>query len=191
MSKGENVAYVRVSSIDQNEERQLVAIKKEISIDRWFIEKVSGKDTNREKLQEMFSYVRSGDKVYIKDFSRLARSTKDLLDIIEMLKKKEVQLISLEERLDTSSATGKLLVSLIASINEFERTNLLERQKEGIALAKAKGKYKGRKKIPKPENWEEIHGRWKNRELTAKKAMELTGLTKNVFYQYAREDNEN
>ena len=136
------VAYVRVSTVEQNEARQLEALKKH-DIEKWYIEKVSGKDTNRPKLQEMLDYVREGDTVYIHDFSRLARSTKDLLEIIELLAAKGVNLISNKENLDTSTATGKLMLTVIAAINEFERQNLLERQKEGIEIAKKEGKFKG------------------------------------------------
>lgn len=136
------VAYVRVSTIEQNEARQVEALEKR-GIDKWYIEKVSGKDTNRPKLQEMLEYVREGDTIYIHDFSRLARSTKDLLEIIERLNKKKVHLISNKENLDTSTPTGKLMLTMIGAINEFERQNLLERQKEGIAIAKEQGKFKG------------------------------------------------
>ncbi len=136
------VAYVRVSTVEQNEARQLEGLKKH-DIEKWFIEKVSGKDTNRPKLQEMLDFVREGDTVYIHDFSRLARSTKDLLEILEELTAKGVNLVSNKENLDTSTATGKLMLTVIAAINEFERQNLLERQKEGIEIAKKEGKFKG------------------------------------------------
>ena len=136
------VAYVRVSTVEQNEARQLEALKKH-DIEKWYIEKVSGKDTNRPKLQEMLDFVREGDTVYIHDFSRLARSTKDLLEILEELTAKGVNLVSNKENLDTSTATGKLMLTVIAAINEFERQNLLERQKEGIEIAKKEGKFKG------------------------------------------------
>ena len=136
------VAYVRVSTVEQNEARQLEALKKH-DIEKWFIEKVSGRDTNRPKLQEMLDFVREGDTVYIHDFSRLARSTKDLLEILEELTAKGVNLVSNKENLDTSTATGKLMLTVIAAINEFERQNLLERQKEGIEIAKKEGKFKG------------------------------------------------
>lgn len=141
-----NVAYVRVSTVEQNEERQIESLNK-YGIERWYTEKVSGKDTNRPKLLEMLEYVREGDTIYIHDFSRLARSTKDLLDIIERLQRKKVALFSVKESLDTSTPTGKLMVTVIAAINEFERANLLERQREGINIAKSKGVYKGRKPI--------------------------------------------
>lgn len=136
------VAYVRVSTIEQNEARQVEALEKH-SIERWYIEKVSAKDTNRPKLQELLDFVREGDTVYIHDFSRLARSTKDLLTITDTLKEKGVALVSNKENLDTSTPTGKLMLTMIAAINEFERDNLLERQREGIAIAKEQGKYKG------------------------------------------------
>lgn len=140
---GEKIAYVRVSTVEQNEARQLEALEKH-GIDKWFKEKISGKDTNRPELQRMLEYVREGDTVYIHDFSRLARSTKDLLEIVEFFKEKKVNLVSNKENLDSSTSTGKLMLTMIAAINEFERQNLLERQLEGIAIAKAEGKYKGR-----------------------------------------------
>jgi len=137
-----NVAYVRVSTIEQNEARQEEALNK-YNIERWYKEKISAKDTNRPQLNEMLDYVREGDTIYIHDFSRLARSTKDLLDIIDQLNAKKVALVSNKENLDSSTPTGKLMITMIAAINEFERQNLLERQKEGIAIAKRAGKYKG------------------------------------------------
>ena len=141
---GEKIAYVRVSTVEQNEARQVEALKK-YNIDKWYMEKVSAKDTNRPKLKEMLEYIRKKDIVYVHDFSRLARSTKDLLEIVEYItEKKKATLISNKENLDTSTSTGKLMLTMIGAINEFERQNLLERQKEGIAIAKKEGKYKGR-----------------------------------------------
>ena len=138
------VAYGRVSSVEQNEARQIEALKKHGS-EKWFVEKVSAKDANRPKLQELLEYVREGDTVYVHDFSRLARSTKDLLSIVEQLQAKGVYLVSNKENIDSSTATGKLMLTMIGAIAEFERENLLERQREGIAIAKQKNKYKGRK----------------------------------------------
>lgn len=137
-----HIAYVRVSTAEQNEARQIEALKKH-DIDKWYTEKVSGKNMNRPQLEAMLDYVREGDTVYIHDFSRLARSTKDLLAIVEQLQDKNVHLVSNKENLDTSTPTGKLMLTMIAAINEFERENLLERQREGIAIAKAQGKFKG------------------------------------------------
>ena len=184
-----NIAYVRVSTVEQNEERQLEGLKK-YNIDKWFTEKVSGKDTNRPQLQTMLDYAREGDTVYIWDFSRLARSTKDLLDLVEELTNKGIHLISVKENLDTSTPAGKLMLTMIGAINEFERANLLERQREGIAIAKEKGVYKGRKKIDFPHNWKEVYNKWKTREITGVKAMELLELKRNTFYNLVKEYEE-
>lgn len=137
-----NIAYVRVSTIEQNEQRQVEALEK-YSIDKWFIEKVSGKNTKRPKLQAMLEYVREGDTIHIHDLSRLARNTKDLLEIVEKLEAKGVSLVSNHESIDSGTPTGKLMLTMIGAIAEFERANLLERQREGIAIAKAEGKYRG------------------------------------------------
>lgn len=141
------IAYVRVSSIDQNEARQVEALEK-YGIERWYTEKISGKDANRPKLLEMLEYVREGDTIHIHDLSRLARSTADLLVIVDLLTKKGVHLVSNKENIDSSTPTGKLMLTMIGAINEFERTNILERTREGIAIAKRKGVYKG----PKPKS---------------------------------------
>jgi len=140
-----NIAYIRVSTAEQNEQRQIEAMQK-YDIEKWFIEKVSAKNTNRPKLQEMLDFARMGDTIHIHDFSRLARSTKDLLDIVERLNQKGVHLVSNKENIDTSTPTGRLMLTMIGAINEFERVNLLERQREGIAIAKRNGKYKGGKR---------------------------------------------
>ena len=128
------VAYVRVSTAEQNEARQLEALEK-FNIEKWFTEKVSGKDTKRPKLQAMLDFVREGDVVYVMDFSRLSRSVRDLLSIVDLLNEKNVRLVSLKENLDTSTPTGKLMLTMIGAIAEFERQNTLERQREGVAIA--------------------------------------------------------
>lgn len=149
-----NIAYVRVSTVEQNEDRQKEALGRH-QIDKWFEEKVSGKNIDdRKQLQAMLEYVREGDTVYVKDFSRLARSTKDLLAIVDLLK----------ENLDSSTSTGKLMLTMISAINEFERQNILERQAEGIALAKKQGVYKGRKKII-VKDFEKYYDKYMHREL--------------------------
>ena len=158
------IAYIRVSSIDQNEQRQIEAMQR-YNIEKWFIEKVSGKDTNRPKLKEMLDFAREGDTIHIHDFSRLARSTKDLLDIVELLNSKGITLISNKENIDSSTPTGKLMLIMIGAINEFERTNLLERQKEGIAIAKREGKYKGRKAVSIPD-FNKHYQRYISREIS-------------------------
>ena len=186
--QGQKVAYIRVSTQEQNTESQQ-EILQQYAIDKFFEEKVSGKNTNeRPELQAMLDYVRAGDTVYVKDFSRLARSTKDLLWIIEELDKKQVKLISHKEQLDTSTPSGKLMVTMLGAIYEFERANLLERQKDGIMIAKRQGKYKGRKKILKPANWSDVYNDWITRKITAKKACELLKLKTNTFYNFVKEE---
>ena len=182
MKTGKKMAYVRVSTAEQNEARQLEALKP-YEIEKIFLEKASAKDTHRPKLQEMLEFVREDDTVYIKDFSRLARSTKDLLNLVELLDKKGVKLISLKENIDSKTPTGRLMLTMIGAIYEFERMNLLERQKEGIAIAKLAGKYKGRREIKLPENGEDVFERWERREITGRAAMRELKLKSNTFYR--------
>lgn len=180
-----NIAYIRVSTVDQNEARQIEGLRN-YNIDKTFMEKVSAKDTNRPQLKAMLEFAREGDNIYVWDFSRLARSTKDLLEIVEQLQAKGIHLKSIKENLDTNTPTGKLMLTMIGAINEFERLNLLERQREGIALAKMKGAYKGRKIIDYPTNWSEVYPKWKSRELTGTKAMDQLGLKRNTFYNLVK-----
>ncbi len=188
-TKGFNFAYIRVSTEEQNYESQMEAMK-DLEFAKVFTEKRSAKDTNRPELQNMIDYVREGDTVYVKDFSRLARSTKDLLNIIDILETKKVKLVSIKEKLDTSTPAGKLMVTMLGAIYEFERANLLERQKDGIAVAKKEGRYKGRKKIQKPDNWQEVYSDWSCRKITAKKACELLKLKTNTFYNFVKAERE-
>lgn len=160
-------AYVRVSTVEQNEERQIEGLEKH-GIDKWFIEKVSGKNTNRPELQKMLEVVKAGDVICVHDFSRLARSTKDLLEIVEMLTEKGVHLISNKENLDTSTPTGKLMLTVFAAIYEFERTNMLERQAEGIEIAKRENKYAncGRKKTEITDEYENLIRQYADGQIT-------------------------
>ena len=184
-----NIAYVRVSTIEQNEERQIKALEK-YNIAKWFTEKISGKNMERPELVAMLEFAREGDNIYIHDLSRLARSTADLLKIVELLNEKKINLISNKESIDSGTATGKLMLTMIGAINEFERQNLKERQAEGIEIAKNKGKYKGRKKVERPDNWDEVYTRWVNREITGRKAMEELNLKANTFYNFVAEEKE-
>ena len=182
------IAYIRVSTIEQNEQRQVEAMQ-QYNIEKWFIEKVSAKDTNRPKLQEMLDYAREGDTIYIHDFSRLARSTKDLLDIVEKLNHKGITLISNKENIDTSTPTGKLMLTMIGAINEFERTNLLERQKEGIAIAKRNGKYKGRKPVTIPD-FEKHYQRYMKREISKSQLAKDLNISRPTLDKLIKEYNQ-
>ena len=168
-----NIAYVRVSAADQNEARQVENLQK-YNIEKWFSEKVSAKDMNRTEFQKLMEFAREGDTVYIHDFSRIARSTKDLLEIVERFNSKGVAFVSTKENIDTNTPTGKLMLTMIGAINEFERTNMLERQREGITLAKMAGKYKGRKRGIRIDGFEHYYNRYMHRETSkAKLAKEL------------------
>lgn len=181
-SRGVKVGYIRVSTYEQNPARQEVLMQ-ELGVEKLFLDKLSGKNTKRPQLQAMLEYVREGDTVVIESLSRLGRSVKDLIEINEELTKKGVALESKKEKIETLTASGRLMFNVIASIAQFEREIMLERQREGIAIAKAAGKYKGRKEIAKTENWDEVISRWKVREITSRKAMEELGLKRTTFYK--------
>ena len=187
---GQAVGYIRVSTVEQNTESQKSMLDK-VGMDKLFEEKISGKNIDRPQLQALLDYVREGDTVYVKDLSRLARNTKDLLDIIEYLDKKGVGLFSIKENIDTSTNFGKLMITFLAAIYEFERANLLERQRDGIVVAKKLGKYKGRKKVPKPDNFREIYKKWLNREIKSNVAIRELNISEYAFYKFVKEENAN
>ena len=181
------VGYVRVSTVEQNEDRQIEGLKK-YGIEKWFIEKVSGKDTNRPQLQQMLDFVREGDTIYIHDFSRLARSTKDLLNIVDTLTEKKVHLVSNKEAVDSSTPSGKLMLTMIGAIAEFERANLLERQKEGIEIAKKKGVYMGRQAITiDDEVFEKAFARYMRREITKSALAQELGVSRPTLDKLIKE----
>ncbi|UWG97768.1 recombinase family protein [Dehalobacter sp. DCM] len=179
------IGYVRVSSMEQNTARQEVLMQ-ELNVNEIYIDKVSGKNTNRPELQKMLGYVRKGDTVIVESISRFARNTKDLLDLTETLKQKEVEFISKKENIDTSTPTGKFMLTVFGAVAELEREYILQRQAEGIAIAKKEGRYKGRKKI-ESEKFEKIYREWKSENITAVRAMELLGMKRNTFYRRVAE----
>ena len=185
-TKGQNVGYIRVSSIEQNTKSQKELLKN-VGMDKVFEEKISGKNAKRPELQAMLEYVREGDTVYVKDLSRLARNTKDLLNIVEYLTNKGVALKSIKENIDTSTNFGKLMITFLAAIYEFERANLLERQRDGIAVAKMQGKYKGRKKVAKPDNLDEVYRKWQKREIKSSVAIRELNISEYAFYKFVRD----
>lgn len=182
---GSKIKYIRVSSDGQNTARQETDAAQ---YDKIFIEKASGKDTGRPELQRMMEYVRDGDTVEVESYSRFARSTKDLLNLIGQLDEKGVAFISQKEAIDTSTPQGRLMLTIFAGLAQFEREQLLQRQAEGIAIAKAEGKYKGRQPIKVDEKaFADVYRRWKNGEMTARAAMEKLNLKANTFYRRVRE----
>lgn len=175
------VAYVRVSTLEQNVARQIDALR-QYKIKKWFVEKISGKDTQRPRLQELFHYVREGDTVYIKDFSRLARNTLDLLNIVEYFNSNHVNLVSDKERFDISTPSGKLMMSMIGAINDFERSMIRERQAEGIAIARREGKYDGRQKKELPD-FKESYDAYIRHEETISSLAKKFGVSRTTVYR--------
>lgn len=185
MSSGAKLAYVRVSTVEQNEARQIEALKK-YGIDKWYIEKVSGKNMERPKLQEMLEYAREGDTIYIHDWSRISRNTKDLLELVDALSARGIGLVSVHEGFDTTTPGGRLMLTVVGAINEFERTNLLERQREGIAIAKREGKYKGRK-AAKIEDIAAVYESWMRREKSKAELAREHGVSRPTLDRLLRE----
>lgn len=184
------IGYVRVSTQEQNEDRQLT-IMEQYKADKVFTEKISGKNTDRPQLKKMLEYVREGDTLVIESYSRLARSTKDLINLVEQLKSKGVNLISTKENIDTSTPQGRLMFTIFAGLAEFERECTLQRQAEGIAEAKKRGVYKGRQRIEvDTDTFTKVYDEWKQGNITARTAMQKLGLSANTFYRRVKEYEE-
>lgn len=183
------IGYARVSTEEQNTARQLHSFEGYTEkIKKVFIDKMSGKDTNRPELQAMLNYVREGDVVVVSEFSRLARSTRDMLQIVQELTDKGVGLISLKESVDTGTPQGRFMLTIFAALAELERETILQRQREGIAIAKQQGKYKGRKPIPYDEAKVRAEcTKWRNGEQNAVATMKKLDMTKNRFYKIVKE----
>lgn len=184
-----NLAYVRVSTLEQNIDRQKIAINKIANIDKWFIEKVSGKNRDRPELNKLLDYVREGDTVYIHSLDRLGRNTKDLLNIVEDLSEQGVVLRSLKDNfVFDNSSSGKLILTIFSAIAEFERNINKERQLEGIEIAKKKGKYKGRKKN-KVNNKQlaELYSDWEKGYITKDEMARRLNISKSTLYRRLKE----
>lgn len=176
------IGYIRCSSEQQNTARQ-EALMQELGVDEIFIDKLSGKNTDRPQLKKMLSYVRRGDTVIVSEISRFARNTKDLLELIEILTQKEVEFVSRKEAIDTSTPAGKFMLTIFGAVSELEREYILSRQSEGIAIAKQQGKYKGRKPMQLPSETDAIVTKWKSGKITAAEAMRKLGISKSTFYR--------
>lgn len=175
------IGYVRCSSKDQNPERQEVLMAK-LGVEKVYIDMLSGKDMNRPQLQAMLEQMQKGDVVIVESFSRLARNTKDLLEITDIMKAKGVDFISQKETIDTSTPAGKLMLTVLGAISEFERECIRQRQAEGIALKKARGEYKGRVARELPE-FEEIYKQYSSGKIKASQAVKMLGISRSNFYQ--------
>ena len=176
------IGYVRVSTEDQNTARQEAMME---GMDRVYIDRCSGKNTDRPELKKMMSEVSEGDIVIVSEISRLARNTKDLLTIVDELSSKGVQFESRKEKIDTTTPTGQFMLTVFAAVSQLEREYILSRQREGIEQAKKRGVYKGRKPI-EIKGFDEVYERWQNKEITAKEAMTELGVKPNTFYRRAK-----
>lgn len=184
--QGQRIGYVRVSSFDQNPDRQL----EHVEVSKVFTDKASGKDTQRPELDALLSFVREGDTVVVHSMDRLARNLDDLRRLVQKLTKRGVRIEFVKESLTFTgedSPMANLMLSVMGAFAEFERALIRERQREGIALAKQRGAYRGRKKALSPEQVAELRQRAAAGEQKTKLAREF-GISRETLYQYLRTD---
>jgi DNA invertase Pin-like site-specific DNA recombinase len=182
--RGQRIGYVRVSSFDQNPERQL----DQVQVDRLFTDKASGKDTKRPQLDALLSFAREGDTVVVHSMDRLARNLDDLRRLVKTLNKRGIRIEFVKECLSFTgedSPMANLLLSVMGAFAEFERALISERQREGIALAKQRGAYQGRKKALVNNQVIELHRRISAGEPKAALAREF-GISRETLYQYLK-----
>ncbi len=179
------IGYIRTSTAGQNTARQEVLMQ-ELGVDQVFIDRMSGKSLERPELKKMMGFVRQGDTLIVESISRFARNTRDLLELVQQLTDKGVAFVSKKESLDTATPSGRFVLTIFGAVAELEREYILQRQKEGIAIAKQKGKYKGRKPIARPD-FDAVAASWKRGEISAVTAMEQLNLSKSTFYRKVRE----
>ena len=175
------IGYIRVSTTEQNSARQEVLMS-ELGVDQVFIDRMSGKSTDRPELKRMMTFVREGDTVIVESISRFARNTRDLLDLVEQLTTKGVEFVSKKEAIDTSTPTGKFMLTVFGAVAELEREYILQRQREGIAIAKENGVYKGRKPLERAD-LPSVVRLWRDGRITAVEAMRRLDMKPSTFYR--------
>ena len=183
------IGYERVSSETQSILRQEDMMLTQ-NIEKVYVEKTSGKDRNRPKLKQMLEALQEGDVLIVESISRLSRSTRDFLNILNELQEKGVTLISLKENLDTQTPTGRFMINIFASLAQLEREQLLLRQKEGIAAQRARGIYKGGRPRVEIDSklLEQVRVRWLRREIYWYEAIVELGVSKATFYRLMNEE---
>lgn len=184
------IFYARVSTEDQNLARQ-IQMAKEQKAEKIFKEKLTGKNTDRVEFKKMMDFAREGDIIIVESISRAARNTRQLLDVVDKLQAKGVEFISLKESIDTTTPQGRFVLTIFAALAELEREQTLQRQKEGIAIAKAQGKYQGRQPILIDETkFKKSYKDWKNKQITARIFMNRLGIKPNTFYRRIKQYEE-
>lgn len=187
--KGQRIGYIRVSSLEQNSARQLEGVQ----VDRTYEDRVSAKDLQRPNLQAMLTYVRENDVVVVHSMDRLARNLDDLRHLVKMLTQKGVAVQFVKENLTFSgedTPMANLMLSVMGAFAEFERSLSKERQREGVALAKARGAYKGRKKLLSGEKVEALRKRASDRTETKAQLARDFGISRETLYQYLRTEGQ-
>lgn len=181
------IGYARVSTEAQETARQTRAFA-DLGIEKVFIDKASGKNAERAELKAMLQYIREGDTVTVESISRIARNTKDLLSIIDTINSKGADFVSLKECIDTSTPQGKFMLTVFGAMAELERECILQRTREGQAIAKEQGKYKGKPKMKIDEAaFRKEVKKWRDGLQTATQAMTAIGLKPNTFYRRVKE----
>lgn len=180
------VGYIRTSTAEQNSIRQEILMN-ELGVERVYIDRMSGKNTNRPELKRMMEFVREGDTIIVESISRFARNTRDLLDLVEQLTEKNVDFVSQKETIDTTTPAGKFMLTVFGAVAELERYYILQRQAEGIAEAKKRGVYKGGKRKELPVNFLEVVEIWKRGDITAVEAQKRLNMKPNTFYRRVKE----
>ena len=179
------VGYIRISTVGQNTARQGVLMR-ELGVETVFIDRMSGKNTDRPELKKMMAFVRKGDTVVVESISRFARNTRDLLELVEQLTQKGVEFVSKKEAIDTTTPTGKFMLTIFGAVAELEREYILQRQAEGIAIAKEQGVYKGRQPIVRPD-FERVVALWRSGKITAVEAQRRLDMKPSTFYRKVKE----
>ena len=178
------IGYVRVSTLEQNTARQEVLMQ-ELGVEQVYIDHMSGKCLDRPELRRMMNYVRQGDTVIVESISRFARNTRDLLELVEQLTAKQVEFVSKKEAIDTTTPTGKFMLTVFGAVAELEREYIIQRQKEGIAIAREQGVYRGRKPIERA-NFHQVVLLWEAGQITATEAMKRLDMKSSTFYRKVR-----
>ena len=173
--------YARVSTVDQNLDRQKDALKK-YGVDRLFCEKISGAKKSRPELDRMLSILERGDSVIVESLSRLGRSVKNLSELMEYFNENEIRLVSLKESIDTKSATGRLFFTIISSLSAFERETLIETNNEGLSAARARGRLGGRPKSD-ANALKKAVALYQTKQYTLREVTDLTGISKSTLYR--------